>query len=160
MEKSKNEIEKKLNNIEIEATIYNEEIEYGDTGMKVAALFKGYRISEQTMTVFIDLFNSDKWWQKNDGSLLAFTLAHEVGHAIYKADLETRYNFNSLKQEMPQEMWEYVKKYHPVWYWDEELFAGGFAAQVCGVQKWGDDVIFEPGIVGKVEGIKKWIKLN
>jgi len=159
VERSRNEIEKKLNNVKIEVTIHDEDVEYGDTGMKVAALFRGYRVEDDKMTVFVNLFNSDGKWLKNE-DMVKFVIVHEVGHSIYKADLETRYNFNSLKQEMPQEMWEYVMEYHPVWYWDEELFADGFAAQVCGVQKWGDDVIFEPGIVGKVEGIKKWIKLN
>lgn len=141
----------------MEVSVYDEEIEYRDTGMKIAARMTGYLANcedDRMITVFIDLFNSDsKWWQ--DENMLKFALSHEVGHAVYKADLGVRYYFNSLKQEMPAKMWEYVIERYPAWSWDEELFANGFAAWITDVDKWGT-VQMDSSIIGEVRGIEKW----
>ena len=157
VKKTINEIEGKVNNVRIEVKIQEEEIEYRNTGRKIGATFVGYKLESGGMTIYVNIYDPE--WVE-EGPLL-FALAHEVGHAIYRADQEIRYNFgcnsynNSYK--MPGEMWEYVVENYGPESWDEELFADGFASWITGITRWGSDVK-KPGVEPGIEGLEKWIK--
>lgn len=122
-----------IENIEIDVTIYDKEVEYGNTGMKVAALFRGYRVvGAEKIIVFVDLFAFSDWWENNE-DMLVQVFAHEAGHAIYKADQKVRYNFKKVldaQYAAETELEKYVKTYYDDWSWDEEMFAHMFQAWV------------------------------